>query len=424
MRWILALSVSILIGTGQQGYSQRALWSKTYNATGRIYDVRLLGWKDKQFYSLVVAGESMKWVVFDSTFQRIQTQRIPENANIKWVGWYNNRPVIVSIFKDDSLKKFFIYAYRSIDLSDSILIASLNRNVSIKKAISASSPHYAYWLLALWCSNNQLYVLVIDSNENVQLYDKYMSNPIADAIIDDSGHWKLLSYDPSLALIYKTDRWQTQIVSTESYDFAIITHDTLYNSVILASNGSIIDLFFLRDTIENLSVNVPYSGRATLKPVSLVTMTDSGIVIIVEEFSEEWYSSLEMDLYYPYSIRQAKYHILGPIGIYKWEKDSLEGEPEWVKWISKYQRTESLYDPYTGTFLHVSPSSLLLLFNDLSSSIARFTATVVSPTGQVKQRWITNNPVWISRATVIADRTVAVPFVDKKSLRLVIIKGE
>ncbi|NPA33714.1 MAG: hypothetical protein GXO48_02150 [Chlorobi bacterium] len=423
MRWILVLSVSLLSGWNGM-LAQKTLWSKPYNANGRIYDVRLLGWKDKQFYSLIVVGETMKWLIFDSTFQRLRIEDVPHSVNIKWIGWYNNKPTVISITKDDSLKKIFIYAFRNTDMSDTIQLASLNRNVSIKKALTTVSPHYAYWLLALWCSNNQLYVLIIDSNENKWTYEKYQSEPIVDAIIDDFGNWKLLSKEPSLSLIYRTDKWHTEIISHELYDFAILTYDTLFNTMALATDGSIMDIFFLEDSFRKVSVNVPYAGRSTLKPISIVNMTDSGTVIVVEEFSEEWFSSLEMDLYYPYSIRQAKYHILGPIGIYKWAKDSLTGKPEWIKWISKYQRTESLSDPFMGTFLSVSPTSLLLLFNDLSTSIARFTATVVFPLGQIKQRWIANYPVWVSRAKLIGDQTVAVPFVERKTLRLIIIKGE
>ncbi len=423
MRWTLVLSVSLLIGTLQL-MAQKVLWSTPYSANGRIYDVRLLGWKNKEFYSIIVAGESMKWLTFDSTFQRVKTTNVQPNANIKWIGWYNNNPVIISITRDDSLKKFFIYAFRNTDLTDTIQLASLNRNVSIKRALTAVSPHYAYWLLALWCSNNQLYILVIDSNENRRTYTKYQSEPVVGVVIDDSGQWKLLSKDQSLALTYHIDNWHTEIISYEQYDFAILTYDTLFGTTLLASKGTIIDIYFLEDSLKQISVNMPYAGRSTLKPVALVNMTDSGTVVIVEEFSEEWFSSLEMDLYYPYSIRQAKYNILGPIGIYKWAKDSLTGKPEWIKWISKYQRTESLSDPFMGTYLSVSPNSLLILFNDLSTSVARFTATLVFPSGQVKQRWIANHPVWVRRATMIDNQTVAIPLVDKKTLRLIIVKGE
>ncbi len=424
MRWILVLSVSLLLIGPKRLIAQKALWSRSYNANGRIYDVRLLGWKDKEFYSLLVAGESMKWLIFDSTFQRIRTKPIPSNANVKWIGWYNNKPVVVSISRNDSLKKFFIYAFRNTDLSDTIRLASLNRNVSIRKALTATSPHYAYWILALWCSNNQLYVLIIDSNENRQTYVKHQSEQIVDVIIDDWGNWKILSKDASLTLMYRTDKWHNQIIGNEDYDFALLTYDTLFKTIILASRNTTIDVYFLEDSLEAIRINVPYAGRSTLRPISLVSMTDTSTVIIMEEFSEEWLSSIEMDLYYPYSIRQAKYHILGPIGIYKWKKDSLTGSPEWIKWISKYQRTETPSDPFIGTFLSVSPNSLLLLFNDLSTSMARFTATLVLPSGQIKQRWVANDPVWVSRARVINDQTVAVPLVNRKTLRLIIVKGE
>ncbi len=423
MRWILVLSVSLVLGIDLL-IAQKTLWSKAYNSNGRIYDVRLLGWQNKEFYSLIVVGESMKWLIFDSTFQKIKTKPIPSNANIKWIGWYNNKPVMISISRDDSLKKIFIYAFRNTDLSDTIQLASLNRNVSIRKALTASSPHYSYWILALWCSNNQLYVIIIDSNENRQTYTKHQSEEIIDVIIDDLGKWKILSKGVSLTLMYRTDKWHNQIISNEDYDFAILTYDTLFKTVILASKNTTIDLYFLDDSAKAIRIDVPYAGRSALRPISLVTMTDTSTVIIVEEFSEEWLSSIEMDLYYPYSIRQAKYHILGPIGIYKWKKDSLTGSPEWIKWVSKYQRTESLSDPFIGTYLSVSPNSLLLLFNDLSTSVARFTATLVLPSGQIKQRWVANYPVWVSRARIISDQTVAVPLVERKTIRLIIVKGE